>query len=347
VARRTVDPTMASKSSGRETPSSTGAGGAKATVDRRTAVEPARKRQMKRADAADPESKVPTKQPVARAPRRRSPIKNASLERTDTVQAGRRARGTASPDSDFSIGATASAPELQDEAVLDADGAPDAHETFQDIARALKRARITRGMTQRQVAAAAHVSAGLIAQIEVGRTRPSVRTLLDIGRALGLSLDSLFAAELELASAAAVVKMQPPGTTDGNETNNATRSRTVIERQIVRAGERERITLEGGVQWSLLTSEVHDGITFILVTYPPGSASSASRQLVRHDDNEYFYVLQGTLHVRLAFEQTELRAGDSMSFDSSIPHRFENRTKQPVSGVWCVVRKSEFPGISL
>jgi transcriptional regulator with XRE-family HTH domain len=201
-------------------------------------------------------------------------------------------------------------------------------------------------MTQRQVAAAAHVSAGLIAQIETGRTRPSVRTLLDIGRALGLSLDNLFAAELEVAGPAGVVDIQPPGSSDGKRRNDAAPCGTPIERQVVRAGERERITLEGGVQWSLLTSEVHDGMSFILATYPPGSASSTTRQLVRHDDNEYFYVLQGTLHVRLAFEQTELHAGDSMSFDSSIPHRFENRTTEPVSGVWCIVRKPEFPGRS-
>lgn len=233
------------------------------------------------------------------------------------------------------------------------DSAPD---TFEDVALALKQARTSRGMTQRQVAAAAHVSAGLIAQIETGRTRPSVRTLLDIGRALGLSLDNLFAAELELASAAGshdgahaqsaaeVVTIRPPGSADGKRPASTAAPVSPIERQVVRRGSRECITLEGGVQWSLLTSEVHDGMSFILVTYPPGSSSSSGRQLVRHDDNEYFYVLQGVLHVRLAFEQTELRAGDSMSFDSSIPHRFENRTTEPVSGVWCIVRKPEFPG---
>ena len=45
---------------------------------------------------------------------------------------------------------------------------------------------------------------------------------------------------------------------------------------MARVGQREVITLEGGVTWELLTPEVDHELTFMLVTYPPGSSSSAS-----------------------------------------------------------------------
>jgi transcriptional regulator with XRE-family HTH domain len=204
---------------------------------------------------------------------------------------------------------------------------PTLHASLGDILRA---ARLERGMTQRQVAADAGVSAGLIGQFETGRTKPSVATLLAVARVLQLSLDELFA-EAEPASPSDTASPQPPARAG---------VWSMLERRVARVGQREIITLEGGVTWELLTPEVDHELTFMLVTYPPASSSSTSSQLLRHDDFEYFYILSGELHVKVGFEETVLGVGDSMSFDSSRPHRFVNSSENATAtGLWCVRNK--------
>jgi DNA-binding XRE family transcriptional regulator/mannose-6-phosphate isomerase-like protein (cupin superfamily) len=185
-------------------------------------------------------------------------------------------------------------------------------------------------MTQRQVAAEAGVSAGLIGQFETGRTKPSVATLLAVARVLRLSLDELFADADPKAPADKAVS--PPARGSGAWSS--------LEGRVAREGHREVVTLEGGVTWELLTPEVDHDLTFMLVTYPPGSSSSTSSQLLRHDDFEYFYILSGQLVVKVGFEETVLGVGDSMSFDSSRPHRFVNDSDTATAtGLWCVRTK--------
>ena len=203
---------------------------------------------------------------------------------------------------------------------------PSLHASLGGILRA---ARLDIGKTQRQVAAEAGVSAGLIGQFETGRTKPSVATLLAVARVLQLSLDELFA-EGETSD--------PSGQATPQTRASAW---SPLEARVARAGEREVITLEGGVTWELLTPEIDHDLTFMLVTYPPGSSSSTSSQLLRHDDFEYFYLTSGALKVRVGFEETVLSAGDSMSFDSTRPHRFVNASgSATATGLWCVRNKT-------
>ncbi len=206
---------------------------------------------------------------------------------------------------------------------------PSVHATLGGVLRA---ARLQSGKTQRQVAAEAGVSAGLIGQFETGRTKPSVATLLAVARVLQLSLDELFADGEASARAAG-----PP-----TPKTNPLLAWSSLEGRVARVGEREVITLEGGVTWELLTPEIDHELTFMLVTYPPNSSSSTSSQLLRHDDFEYFYILSGQLHVKVGFEETVLGAGDSMSFDSTRPHRFVNESRsETATGLWCVRNKAE------
>ncbi len=206
---------------------------------------------------------------------------------------------------------------------------PSLHASLGGILRA---ARLERGKTQRQVAAEAGVSAGLIGQFETGRTKPSVATLLAVARVLQLSLDELFA-DGDTAS------QSPEALGKTVQTSSAS---AALEHRVARVGQREVITLEGGVTWELLTPEIDHELTFMLVTYPPGTSSSTSSQLLRHDDFEYFYILSGELHVKVGFEETVLGVGDSMSFDSSRPHRFTNASSSAVAtGLWCVRNKAD------
>jgi transcriptional regulator with XRE-family HTH domain len=199
---------------------------------------------------------------------------------------------------------------------------PSLHASLGGILRA---ARLDSGKTQRQVAAEAGVSAGLIGQFETGRTKPSVATLLAVARVLQLSLDELFV----------------DGEGADQPARPATKAWSPLEARVARVGEREVITLEGGVTWELLTPEIDHDLTFMLVTYPPDTSSSTSSQLLRHDDFEYFYITSGELHVKVGFEETVLSVGDAMSFDSTRPHKFVNRSgSATATGLWCVRNKT-------
>ena len=49
---------------------------------------------------------------------------------------------------------------------------------------------------------------------------------------------------------------------------------------------------------------------------------------IRHIGREYGIIIQGTLSVQVGFGRAEMHVGDSIAFDSSIPHRFSHQTAQ-------------------
>lgn len=61
--------------------------------------------------------------------------------------------------------------------------------------------------------------------------------------------------------------------------------------------------------------------------------------MTRHDGMDYGYVLTGELTLTLGFRTYLLGPHDSISFDSSIPHRFDNRADVPAQALWFVQRE--------
>ena len=78
----------------------------------------------------------------------------------------------------------------------------------------------------------------------------------------------------------------------------------------------------------------------MFVRYDVGGSSTMEGRLIRHVGTEYGYVLSGTLEVTLGFDTYRLSAGDSISFDSSRPHRLANVGDVPVEAIWVNL---EFP----
>jgi mannose-6-phosphate isomerase-like protein (cupin superfamily) len=52
---------------------------------------------------------------------------------------------------------------------------------------------------------------------------------------------------------------------------------------------------------------------------------------------EYGLILSGTLRANVGFDSFELGPGDSIAFDSSVPHEYWNKTRQDVRAIWVVV----------
>jgi uncharacterized cupin superfamily protein len=95
------------------------------------------------------------------------------------------------------------------------------------------------------------------------------------------------------------------------------------------------IELKGGVTWSRLTALAESGAEFLEITYAPGSMSGAN--MSHHEGREFGLILAGELVIELGFESYTLHEGDSIIFESTVPHRLINRGDRPMRAVWVVL----------
>jgi quercetin dioxygenase-like cupin family protein len=112
---------------------------------------------------------------------------------------------------------------------------------------------------------------------------------------------------------------------------------------VQRAAGRRTIDLASGVRWERLTPGADDRMDFLEVVYAPGGGAAAARQALRHDGYEYGLIVRGTLRAQVGFETCELREGDSIAFDSAIPHEYWNPTPAEVRAVWAVLHARPGP----
>ena len=199
-----------------------------------------------------------------------------------------------------------------------ADAARSARPDYPEIGEQLRARRQELGLSLRQLAERLGVSASLISQIETGRANPSVSTLYQIVAELDVSLDELLFNERRGADRAAGEATPPAG-------------------PIQRGHDRHRIRLASGVLWERLTTVSEPGVEFLYVIYEVGGASSPNDTFQRHSGHEWGYVISGELKVTIGFSDHVLEPGDSISLDSSTPHRLANMGDTPVHAIWFVM----------
>ncbi|HEX2498881.1 MAG TPA: cupin domain-containing protein [Actinomycetes bacterium] len=206
------------------------------------------------------------------------------------------------------------------------------------VGQRIREERLKRGLSLRGLARGVGVSASLVSQIETGKSQPSVSTLYAITSALGISVQDVFEAaagtvtDLDATLGHAVGETGPPTTV------LQALSALPPDRlgPVVHEAERQVLRLDSGVTWERLGRLPPHDVDFLLVTYAPGGSSSSTGTLMRHAGSEYGMLLRGELVLTLAFEEMTLRAGDSISFESSTPHRYRNDGSQEAVGVWFV-----------
>lgn len=199
-------------------------------------------------------------------------------------------------------------------------------------------------MSLRELARKAEVSASMLSQVETGKVFPSVRSLYSIANALGVSVDYFFPEQDD---------ERTPASSNGSElTASEMRDArlsgtTPIDQEftpqspssspIVYAHSRPTIQLNGGVTWSRLTAMAEKDAEFLEITYAPGAMSGAN--MSHHEGREFGLILEGQLIVELGFEKYTLNKGDSIIFESTVPHRLINPTSQTTRAVWVVLNK--------
>ena len=164
-----------------------------------------------------------------------------------------------------------------------------------------------------------------------------------------MSLDSLIQND---GSSAAVTLQEPPdpvvaerpaGTTrhshapsDDSDSSVVPLPETGSLPGLQRADERPEL-LMGRVRWERLTPSDDPVVEFLRVTYPPGTESCRPDNLMHHGGKEYIHILSGQLEVQVAFARQTMQPGDSLNFDSSIPHRLSNPYDEACVALWFVV----------
>lgn len=189
---------------------------------------------------------------------------------------------------------------------------------------------MARDIGVRELARRVECSASMISQIEKGLTNPSVSTLYAISSALGISTDRLIAGSdgpIEPEHSRVLAEHIPASSPS---------SRPHRAPFVLHPAGRRVLILERGVRWELLMPVPESNAEFMEVVYDVGGGSTAGDHAIRHNGREYSVILEGQLSVEIGFERYVLEPGDSMAFDSTIPHRFWNAGDVPVRAIWFV-----------
>lgn len=215
--------------------------------------------------------------------------------------------------------------------------------------------RLRQKIGVRELARRVGVSASLISQVELGKASPSVGTLYAIVNELGLSLDELFFQQSNVRRGRDSTEREPeaPETTSSQPTREAHDPAAARAHQrgqdwsaepvtrsvdpVVRRGTGKAIQLATGVRWERLAPPTPQDVDFLDVSYQPGSESCPPDSLMRHSGHEYGHIIRGRMGVTVGFETYELGPGDSVAFDSTMPHRLFALGDQTVEAIWVVV----------
>ncbi|HWK27923.1 MAG TPA: XRE family transcriptional regulator [Solirubrobacter sp.] len=181
----------------------------------------------------------------------------------------------------------------------DGPGVPDSAYWISRLGAMIKERRSGR-FTVEELAARAGVSAGLISQIERGIGNPSFSTLSRLANALGLPIVAMF---------------------EGPEFD---------ERQmIVRRKDRRRLVVpDEGTVHEILVPSSNRRLGMLSSVLPPGYEADEVGNT--HPGEEIVLVVSGTLHAYIGGQAFVLEAGDTATYDSSLPHRWSNPGAKPV-----------------
>lgn len=206
----------------------------------------------------------------------------------------------------------------------------------------LKDIRLKAGLSLRELARQVDVSPSFVSQIENGKSQPSVATLYSFAQVLKVSVDELFESRTApdpvatrahgVASAAAALDRgeftHPSEAWQPSEYANRV--------SVVHPSHRPRLTMAAGVTWERLAATPERAVNFMKIVYAPGAISTDGGGTVTHEGYEYGYVISGELAVTIGDETFTLHEGESLGFDSSIPHSLKNTGAFDFHGIWFV-----------
>ncbi len=173
-----------------------------------------------------------------------------------------------------------------------------------DVGTTIHRLRVARGLSLKDLAARSSLTQSFLSQVERDLTSPSVASLRKVAQAFGVPLAALF--------------QGPAAPSD----------------RVVRRAERRQL-VHPGKQWrdELLTPNLKGKLQVILSVIEPGGGSG--EEPYAHDsDEECVVILHGQLEFWVGADRYLLEEGDSIVFESRIPHRNRNPGPQRTEVLW-------------
>ncbi|NTW97739.1 MAG: cupin domain-containing protein [Oscillochloris sp.] len=162
-----------------------------------------------------------------------------------------------------------------------------------DVGGRLRSLREGRQLSIRALAEASGLAVNTLSLIENGKTSPSVSTLQQVAVALGVPITSFF---------------EP----------DAPRSRLVF----VKADQQQGVDFPHGTLSDLGTGLAQRSIEPLLITLAPGAGSGS--QTIIHPGQEFVFCLEGRIRYTVDGQIYLLEPGDSLIFESAMPHSWEN-----------------------
>lgn len=151
------------------------------------------------------------------------------------------------------------------------------------------------GKTLAEIADRCDFSVSYLSQLERDKVEPSLSSLKKIADVLDVSAVSLMFDE--------------------------TRERQSA--QVVRKGERKSVDLPGGnLHYEMLIPDLQGRLSVLKLEAPPGADSGS--EPMQHRGEDVAVVLEGSLLYTVDGEEHQLEAGDSIRYNSRLPHRMEN-----------------------
>ncbi|WP_438391951.1 helix-turn-helix domain-containing protein [Caballeronia sp. DA-9] len=168
---------------------------------------------------------------------------------------------------------------------------------------------MSKALSLQALASQSGVSVGMISQIERDLTSPSLRTVGLLRTALGVSMTRLLEGSV---------------TVHGEPAAKFERVR--------RASQRLRFEVsEGGLTKELLSPPGDYQLQFMLVHFPPHSASV---DVLVGIGEKAGLVMNGSVMLMVDGQEENLDAGDSFQFDSRLPHQVANRSTEQATVLW-------------
>ena len=174
------------------------------------------------------------------------------------------------------------------------------------VGKKLKAIRLKSDMTIQELAAQSRVSSNMISRVERGLTIPSVEILMKLATVFDKSINYF----VEEVSTTHEVVFSSPGHRD----------RTVYDDEL-------------NMHTESFTSGLRDPqFMSFLCTVPKGGTSGQKN--MHHPGDELIVLVEGKLRITIAGDVYELSPGDSLSFKSHLPHRWDNVGDGDARVIW-------------
>ncbi len=181
------------------------------------------------------------------------------------------------------------------------------------IGKLVAQMREEKSLSIEQLAQLSGLSSEKLTDIEAGKTMPSIGVMIKISRSLGARLGTLL---------------------DGKESRSAVVTRA-SESSSNSSTASSNVHTEGFDFFPLAQGKLDRHMEpFIIEILPDTKHNSTSSE---HEGEEFLYILEGCVDISYGAEQYRLERGDSIYYDSIVPHTITNHSLTQTAKALAVV----------